>query len=188
MTGVSLMLALVVPGALWVLAAWRGLVAARNAVDTTWSAIDVRLRQRHDLVGPLVAAVAAEVGHDDPALERATEARARAAAATTPFERADAERGVVAGLGAVALLAERHPDLGSTAAFVDLQARLAVIEDDIQAARRIYNADVRLYRGRRARFPKPLMRALGTFEDRPYFELDHTRERGTPALSLVHPA
>ena len=33
-----------------------------------------------------------------------------------------------------------------------------------------------------------LMRALGTFEDRPYFELDHTRERGAPALSLVHPA
>ncbi|MCW2985952.1 MAG: LemA family protein, partial [Conexibacter sp.] len=62
------------------------------------------------------------------------------------------------------------------------------IEDEIQAARRIYNADVRLYQGRRARVPGGLLRRFGDFEDRPYFELDHTRERGVPALALVRAA
>jgi LemA protein len=180
MTGVSVLLALLGLGALWLLTAWRGLVAARNAADVAWTRIDVQLRRRHDLVPALVAAVEAETGDaDDPALVRMAGARQSALDAATPFARADAERHLVAGIAAVTMLAERHPGLGATAGFVDLQARLAAVEDEIQAARRIYNADVRLYRTRRGRFPEPLRRVLGEFEDRPYFELDHTRERGT---------
>jgi LemA protein len=185
MTGVSLALGLLALLVAWLLTAWRGLVAARSAADATWGAIDLHLQRRHDLLPALVAAVAAETDGEADATDRITAARDRAQAATTPFERADAERHLVAAIGAVALLAERHPGLGSTAAFVDLQARLATIEDEIQAARRIYNADVRLYLARRGRFPGSLLRSLGSFADLPYFELDHTRERGVPPLALA---
>jgi LemA protein len=185
MTGMSagiLVLALV---AGWLLMAWRGLVAARDAADATWGAIDVHLAERHQLVPALVAAVQAETAAEAQTLNRLSEARELALAAATPWERADAERRLVAGITSVAMLAERHPGLGAAAAFVDLQARLADIEDAIHAARRIYNADVRLYRSRRSRFPGSLLKRLGDFDDRPYFELDHTRDRGTPSLALV---
>jgi LemA protein len=188
MTGMSagiLVLALV---AGWLLMAWRGLVAARDAADATWKAIDVHLAERHQLVPPLVAAVQAETAAEAQTLNRLTAAREIALAGGTPWERADAERRLVAGITSVAMLAERHPGLGAAAAFVDLQARLADIEDEIHAARRIYNADVRLYRTRRSRFPGSLLKRLGEFEDRPYFELDHTRERGVPTLALVRGA
>src|SRR3954452_19585542 len=186
MTGLPLGVALASAlGALWLLASWRGLVAARDAADATWAAIDVHLRERHALVPALVAAVQAETTGEAQALAGVTEARERARAATTPWERADAERRLVAGIAAVAALAERHPGLGAAAAFVDLQARLAGIEDEIHAARRIYNADVRLYQGRRGHLPGSLLRRLGRFDDRPYFELDHTRERGVPTLALL---
>ena len=66
-----------------------------------------------------------------------------------------------------------------------VKSRLASIEDQVQAARRIYNADVRLYLTRRGRFPGALVRRLGAFDERPYFELDHTRERGVATLSLA---
>ncbi|WP_272475060.1 LemA family protein [Baekduia alba] len=171
--------------ALWLLMAWRGLVAARDAADATWAAIDVHLQERHALVPALVAAVQAETASEAQTLGRLSVVREQAIAATTPWERADAERRLVAGVTAVALLAERHPGLGAAAAFVDLQARLADIEDQIQAARRIYNADVRLYRGRRSRLPGSLLKRLGDFDDRPYFELDHTRERGLPTLAFA---
>lgn len=185
MTGVSMAVLLVAVVAMWLLVAWRGLVAARAAADATWSAIDVHLRDRHALVPVLVTAVEAEIGGDRQALARLTIALQRATTATTPWERAAAERRLVAGLGTVAALAERHPELGAAGAFVDLQERLTVIEDEIQAARRIYNADVRLYRTRRGHLPGALLRHLGDFEDRPYFELDHTRDRGLPALTLA---
>jgi LemA protein len=185
MTGLSVGLALLALIALWLLVAWRGLIAARDAADATWAAIDVHLRQRHALVPALVAAVEAETAGEAQTLSRLSAARERAVAATTSWERADAERRLVAGIISAATLAERHPGLGAAAAFVDLQARLADIEDEIQAARRIYNADVRLYRGRRGHLPGTLLRRLGDFEDRPYFELDHTRERGVPTLALA---
>jgi LemA protein len=189
MTGVSLGLGVgLALAALWLLASWRGLVAARDAADRTWAAIDVHLRERHALVPALVAAVQAETAGEAQALARLSEARERALAASTPWERADAERRLVAGIAAVGLLAERHHGLGAAPAFVDLQARLAAIEDAIQAARRIYNADVRLYHGRRGRLPGALLRRLGEFDERPYFELDRTRDRGVPALALVRAA
>jgi LemA protein len=185
MTGLPVGILLLVLAALWLLMAWRGLVAARDAADATWSGIDVHLRERHALVPALVAAVQAEAVDEEPTLARAVAARDRAIAATTPWERADAERRLVAGIAAVAALAERHAALGAAAAFVDLQARLATIEDEIQAARRIYNADVRLYRTRRGHLPGAFLRRFGDFEDRPYFELDHTRDRSQPVLALV---
>ncbi|HWH94562.1 MAG TPA: LemA family protein [Baekduia sp.] len=186
MTGLSMGLVMALAlGALWLLASGRGLVAARDAADTTWAAIDVHLRERHALVPALVAAVQAETPGEEQTLAAVATARDGAIAATTPWERADAERRLAAGIAAVASLAERHPGLGAAATFVDLQARLAAIEDQIQAARRIYNADVRLYRNRCGHLPGALLRRLGDFEDRPYFELDHTRDRGVPALALV---
>jgi LemA protein len=190
MTGLSVAIVVFALGALWVLAAWRGLVAARGAADATWSAIDVHLRVRHELVPALIAAVHAEVpaAADEPVLARLTAARDRAIAATTPWARADAERHLIAAIAAVGALAETHPALGASGPFVDLQARLAEIEDAIQAARRVYNADVRLYRTRRGGIPGAALRRFGDFQDRPYFELDHTRDRTTPALALVRAA
>jgi LemA protein len=178
MTGVSIALAVLALAALWLLSAWRGLTAARDGADATWRTIDLHLRERQALVGALVAAVQAETPIEAETLARVSAARDDAARAMTPWERAGAERRLVAGVAAIATLAEHHPGLGATGAFVDLQARLAQIEDQTQAARRVYNADVRLYRRRRGRLPGMLLRRLGDFEDRPYFELDHTRDRG----------
>lgn len=189
MTGVPIAIAALALVAIWLLSAWRGLTSARDAADATWRAIDVHLRDRQALVPALVAAVQAETPVEAETLARVADARDLAAAATGPWERAEAERHLVAGIAAIAVLAERHPGLGAAGAFVDLQARLTHIEDQAQAARRVYNADVRLYRRRRGRFPGMLLRRFGDFEDRPYFELDHTRDRGAAGgLTLARAA
>jgi LemA protein len=185
MTGLSVGLALLALVALWLLTAWRGLVAARDAADAASAAIDVHLRERHALVPTLIAAVQAETAGEAQTLAQLEAAREGAVAATTPWERGATERRLMTAIAAVTALAERHTGLGGAAGFVDLQARLATIEDEIQASRRIYNADVRLYRTRRGRLPGALLHRLGEFDDRPYFELDHTRERGVPALTLA---
>lgn len=161
----------------WLGAVWHGLIAARNGAEATWAIIDRHLDDRHRLVPALDDAVRAVAPGEAPILDRLDAARAAALVARTPFERADAERRLVTALAATAALAERHPLLGGTATFVDVQARLAAVDDALQAARRIYNADVRLYLRRRRRLPAVWLARLGDFPERPYFELDHTRER-----------
>jgi LemA protein len=188
MTVLSVAIILLALGALWLVQARRGLVAARDVVDATWARIDVHLKERQALVPALVAAVQAETPIEADTLARLGAARDDAAVASTPWERADAERRLVSGIGAVSAIADHHPGLASAAAFVDLQARLAALDDDVNAARRVYNADVRLYRARRSHFPGTLLRRLSDFTDRPYFELDHTRDRGVPTLALIRSA
>jgi LemA protein len=184
MTAVYAGLAVLALAAAWVAAGWHGLVAARNRAEETWAVIDDRLVERHRLVPDLIAAVREIAPGEHEVLERLDGVRAAVLVARSPFERADAERRLVTALGLTAALVERHPALGGAAAFVDVQTRLSAVEDGLQAARRVYNADVRLYLARRRRFPTSLFAGLGDFPDRPYFELDHTRERRA-ALRLV---
>lgn len=188
MTGLTVAFVLLVLAALWIAVAWRGLVAARDAADATWVAIDLHLRERHGLVAVLIAAFDAEAHGDDAALARLVSAREQAITATTAWERAAAERRLMAALSVVVATAERHPRLSASTVFSDIQARLGALDDALQACRRIYNADVRLYRTRRGHLPGALLRRFGSFADRPYFELDHTRERGVPALALAQAA
>jgi LemA protein len=170
--------------AAWLGAAWHGLVAARTRAEETWAAIDRRLAERHRLVPVLAAAVRGALPSEGELLDHLAAARDAARAARTPFERADAERRLVGALAATTALAERHPVLAGAAGFVETQAQLAAVDDGLQAARRLYNADVRLYLRRRRRLPATWLTGLGEFPDRPYFELDHTREQ-PPALRLV---
>ncbi|HET6508673.1 MAG TPA: LemA family protein [Baekduia sp.] len=184
MTGLTVVLVLLVLAALWLTTAWRGLAAARGAADATWVAIDLHLRERQGLVALLIATVQAEAAADDAALARLVAAREHVLAVTTPWERAAAERQLVAAIAPVADAAARHPRLGRSSVLADVEARLTAIEGALQSCRRIYNADVRLYRTRRGHLPGSLLRRFGDFADRPYFELDHTqRERTVPTLA-----
>jgi LemA protein len=168
--------------AAWLAAAYRGLIAARDQTETTWGAIERQLAARHALVPALIDTIAEHAPGESAVLRRLEAARSAAIAARDPFERADAERRLVAGLLAVGGVLERHPGLGASAAFADVQERLAAAEEGLQTSRRLYNADVRLYLARRRRFPRALLDAVGDFPERTYYELDHTRERSV-ALS-----
>ncbi|MBI5105071.1 MAG: LemA family protein [Solirubrobacterales bacterium] len=185
MTAVYALLAVLALAAVWAVLAYNALVAARNRCDEAWSGVDVQLKRRHDLVPNLVETVRGYAEHEQATLARVTDARARAMSATTPFERAKAERELGASLGLVTALAEQYPALRAVEAFSRLQAQLAELEDEIQAGRRIYNADVRHFLTRKQSFPAMLVVPLGDFPDRPYFELDSTRERQVPQVAFA---
>lgn len=161
--------------AAWLAMARRGLHQAHDRADEAWSAIDALLRRRHDLAAQLLATVGRELPDEREAVDRACRALDHAIAATSPLARTESERRLVAALADVAALAQRFPHLGASGEFVDQQARLHDLEDELVAARRIYNADVRLYQQRLSRAPRVVRRAE-PFPERAYFELDHTRE------------
>ncbi|QEC46642.1 LemA family protein [Baekduia soli] len=163
--------------AAWLVTGYQGLVAARNRAEGTWNGIEAQLQRRHALLPELADAVAALAPGETEVLGRLERARLAAQSAGSAFERADAERRVAAALGALGALVQTHPALGAGGTFVELQTRLARIDDDLQASRRLYNADVRLYLTRRRRFPPVVLVGMERFPERPYFELDQTRER-----------
>jgi LemA protein len=183
-TGLYILLGALALFAAWAVLVYNGLVKARNKVDEAWSGVDVQLKLRHDLVPNLVSTVKGYAAHERSTLEAVTEARGAAEAATGPqaIERAEAK--LTSALGAVNALAEAYPELRAAESFQRLQAELAEIEDEIQAARRIYNSNVQDYNTRVQVFPTLLIASPMSFDTREFFEIEVAAERAVPKIAF----
>ena len=184
MTATYVVIGVVVVLAVWAVLSYNALITARNKVDEAWSGVDVQLKRRHDLVPNLVETVKGYAGHERSTLEAVTEARGAAAAAVAPGAVESAEAKLTTALGAVNALAEAYPALRAAESFQRLQAELAGIEDEIQASRRIYNANVQDYNIRIQVFPTLLIANPLSFRAREFFEIEVAAERAVPQVAF----
>src|SRR5438132_11111560 len=80
-TSTWIILGVVVVLVLWAVMIYNGLVAMRQRVGQAYAAIDVQMKQRHDLVPNLVETVKGYAGHERNTLEAVVRARNAAVAA-----------------------------------------------------------------------------------------------------------
>jgi LemA protein len=184
MTGLYIVLGAAALLVLWVVLAYNALVKARNKVDEAWSGIDVQLKRRHDLVPNLVETVKGYAAHERETLQSVTDARAAAVEASEPGAVERAEAKLTTALGAINALAEAYPQLRAAENFQRLQAELAGVEDEIQAARRIYNSNVQHYNTRTQQFPTLLIAGTLSFRPREFFEIEAPAERAVPRVAF----
>ncbi len=174
-------IAIVVGGAVVI---YNGLARLRLMADGAWADIDVQLKRRHDLIPNLVAAVQGHAGYEKGTLESVVEARNRAIGAAGPRASGDAEGLLAGAVREIFALAEAYPDLKAAESFLSLQKNLSEIEDQVQQARRYYNAVVRDLNTRVAQFPSNLLAAAFRFGPREFFGLTDSAERTAPAIDL----
>jgi LemA protein len=184
MTAVYIVLGVLALLALWAVLAYNGLVKARNKVDEAWSGIDVQLKRRHDLVPNLVETVKGYAAHERETLQNVTEARLAAVEAGEPATVERAEARLTSALGGINALAEAYPQLQASDSFQRLQAELGAIENEIQAARRIYNSNVQHYNTSTQQFPTMLIAGTMSFTPREFFEVESPAERAVPQVAF----
>ncbi|MGB2754448.1 MAG: LemA family protein [Phycisphaerae bacterium] len=176
-------LALVV--ALVVIGMYNSLVRGRNHVKESWAGIDTELKRRYDLIPNLVETVKGYAAHEREVFERVVEARTRAVASTgSPAEQARDENFLVQALRQLFALREGYPDLKANQNFLALQGQLAETEDRIQAARRLYNGNVREFNNRCEMFPTNILASMFHFERAEFFEIESAIEREAPKVDL----
>jgi LemA protein len=172
----GLTLALFLGFAILVLAAgvviYNKLVRLRTTVKSSWSDIDVHLKKRYDLVPNLVETVKGYATHEKGVLENVTMARAAAMKAATPADKAKAENMFSETLKSLFAVAEAYPQLRANENFMQLQQQLKDIEDNIEYARRYYNAVVRDYNIMTETFPSNIVASQFRFEKSEFFELE----------------
>ena len=172
----------VILGLYWLLTR-NSMVGARNRVDEAWSGIDVQLKRRHDLVPNLVETVKGYAAHESATLAAVTQARSAAMSAGSGPDRAAAEELLGSALQGVRVVAEQYPELRAAQSYQQLMAELSELEDQIQAARRIFNANVNAYNTRIQLFPNSIV-AGSKFTPRELFQLDSPAERAVPAVAF----
>jgi LemA protein len=164
---------------------YNGLRALQVACDDAWSLIEVQLKRRADLVPNLLTTVKAYATHEQQLFEATTAARQRAADApdATP-QHARAELVLGAAIRNVVVLGEGYPELAASKNFLQLQQRLADLEDQIAAARGIYNGNVAAYLTELQQFPSSIVAKRFDFPDRELFRLSDPSERMGSSVSL----
>jgi LemA protein len=162
---------------------YNAVVALRNRIAKAWANIDVALKQRHDQLPNLVAAVRGVMAFERDVLEEVTQARAAYSASDPiPAQAAtsDATTQAVRHLFAVV---ERYPEVKSAANVAALQAEIARLEDVIADRRELYNDQVFRYNTRIQQLPANLLAALVGWRPEPFFRADDA-ERARPAVEL----
>jgi len=168
-------------------------VARRNTVRDTWSDVDAELRRRHDLIPNLALVAQGYAAHERELLEEL--ARARAVSAGEPDsggtgvvgagDRVEPERAVADGLRRLVAVVEAVPTLRADDHFRTLQRELAVTEDRIAVARRIYNSAVRAYNTGLETFPTNLVGRAGRFRRAAYFDVDEVVRHDVPTAATA---
>lgn len=179
---VTLVLLVIVAAAAYTVFIFNRLVALSARADNAWSDIDVQLRKRHDLVPRLVETVSGYATHEQSTLENVVEARAGATAAHGPADQAAAETRLNQGFARLIAVAEAYPDLKADDLFRSLHDQLIDVEDDLESARRYYNAVVRDLNTLTAQFPSSLVAQLTGRRRRDFFELTDLAHAGVPMV------
>lgn len=175
MIAIIVIVVILVLAAVWAVSCYNSFVMTKNRAEEAMSALEAHMKQRYDLIPNLVETVKGYAGHESRTLENVISARNRAmqAGAAGSAREEDILSGTLKSLFA---LSESYPDLKANAGFLDLQQKLAALEDDILNARKYYNAVVRTMNDRIAVFPSSIIASIFHFRKLSYIEIDEKEE------------
>lgn len=170
MNPLYIIIAVVVIIALWIAAAYNGLVSLVNQTKNAWSDIDVQLKRRYDLIPNLVETVKGYAKHEKGVFEEVTKARSAAMSAKGVEEKGQAENMLTGALKSLFAVSENYPTLRASENFSKLQDELSQTENNIEASRRFYNANVRDLNTKIETVPTNIIANMFGFKQQEFFQ------------------
>jgi LemA protein len=154
------------------LSSYNAVIALQQRADKAWANIDVALKQRHDMLPNLVAAVRGLMAYEQGVLTAVTQARA-AYSPTDPIPtQAATSDETSAAVRSLFAVVERYPDIKSGANVMELQGEIERIEGIIADRRELYNDQVYRYNTKIKTVPTVALAWLFRWLPRDFFEAD----------------
>ena len=174
---VIIVLAIVVFLVLWLVSSYNGFVRLRNKSEEAFSAMDVSLKKRYDLIPNFVETVKGYAKHEQDTLQAVINARNMAMNANSPEQKIANDNALSGTLKSLFALTESYPDLKANQNFLSLQNQLSRIEEEIAGSRRYYNGVVNKYNTKTEMFPGNILASLFGFKRKPLYEVNSEAER-----------
>ncbi len=148
---------------------YNAFISTRQHVIEAWSDIDTQLKRRHDLIPNLVKVVQGYAEHEKNLFERIAELRTQTTGVSQIAAKTELEQQLTAQLKQLRLVSELYPNLKADQQFKKLAEELNEMEDQINAARRIYNGNVQHYNQMTETFPTSVIAHIHGFKSQPFF-------------------
>ena len=181
---VIIVLAIVVLLVLWLVSSYNGFVRLRSKSEEAFSAMDVSLKKRYDLIPNFVETVKGYAKHEQDTLQAVINARNMAMNANSPEQKIANDNALSGTLKSLFALTESYPDLKANQNFLSLQNQLSRIEEEIAGSRRYYNGVVNKYNTKTEMFPGNILASLFGFKRKPLYEVNSEAERENVKVSF----
>jgi len=133
---------------------YNSLISKKNQVANAFSAIDVMLKKRFDLIPNLVETVKQYMQYEGDTLTKITELRGKALGSNvSESDKLALDQQIGSAVKGLMVSVENYPDLKANTNFNNLQSTWTESEEQIAAARRNYNASVTTYNNAVMMFP-----------------------------------
>jgi LemA protein len=162
---------------------YNNVVTLQRRCQRAWSNIDVALKQRHDQLPNLVAAVKGSMQFEERVLEEVTEARSRYDSAASVHDQAVVSEQTSTAVRSLFATVENYPDLKSHQNVMALQEEIERLETLIARRRELFNNQVYLYNVKIQTVPAVFIRPLFGWKEVDSFSVE-AAERERPAASI----
>ena len=150
---IGIIAVVVVIAVMWYIGTMNGLRAAELKVDEADSGIDVALTKRYDVLTKQLAVVKEYASHESKTLYETIKLRQGMSMA----EKKEAVSKMNEVASQIQITAEAYPELKSNENFKMLQNSITDVEEHLQAARRLYNANVTSFNTKIVMFPASIV-------------------------------
>ena len=165
-------LALIVIIALWYIGTMNSLRQLEVKVNEAESGIDVALTKRFDVLTKLVNTVKGYAKHEAETFEKVTKWRAGLPKDLTLEQKQEFMAKMDGVQSGINVAVEAYPDLKAEKSFLNLQQNITDVEEHLQAARRLYNANVSTINSRIVTFPTSVVAGMINMQKKGFFEAE----------------
>ena len=164
---------------------FNNLIRKKNEVQNIFGSVDALLKKRYDLIPNLVSSVKTYMKHEASLLTSLTELRAKAINPAIDLkEKIDLQEKISRALDSIMIAVEAYPDLKASQNFLQLQAALNEVEEQISAGRRAYNAAVTAYNNAVETIPGNLAAFLMRYKPKPVMETPESERKNINVKEL----
>lgn len=164
-----ILLGIIIVLGLFVWSSYNSLISAKVKVQEGFSAIDVQLKRRTDLIPNLVETVKGYAKHEKDVLENITKARSSLMSAKGVEDKAKANNQLTETVKSLFAVSENYPQLKANENFLALQEELSDTENKIAYARQFYNSVVMDYNTKLLVFPTVIFAQMMHFTPSEFF-------------------
>ncbi len=178
-TTLFVILGIVVILLFWGCGAYNGLVTANQEVKTKWSNVETNYQRRTDLYNSVIKTIEGSANFEKSTLTEVIQARSKATSINVDINDPksleayqNAQAGLQSSFGRLLAVAERYPDLKTTAAFQGFQTQIEGTENRINVARQDYNSAVQSYNLKVKTFPNNIFAGIFGYHEKAFYQAD----------------
>lgn len=151
---------------MWVISKINSMVFLNKKCQQAISNIDVFLTRRYNIITNMQEVVKGYAKHEKDVLITITKLRSD----MTLEEKNKVNEEISKSIDKINVVAEKYPDLKANENYLKLQETIVDCEDNLVAARRVYNANVNDYNVYIAKFPNIIISNLLGYKEKEYFD------------------